>query len=149
MSPLHDNLTIASDPNLNNNFNFTLAADASRCPFSAHIRKTNPRADLPHTAVDPHRIIRAGLPYGPEGTVNPTLSAYTHHLSAFILVTAQEASSNTTSTERGLAFGNSSISNYIFSHKSLVNSVAYQSDISAGFEFLQETWANNPGYMIH
>lgn len=38
------------------------------CPIGAHIRKTNPRNDQPggRPAVNPHRVIRAGIPYGPE-----------------------------------------------------------------------------------
>lgn len=112
LSPLQDNLTISSNPNLINDFNFTLAGDNSLCPFAAHIRKTNPRSDLPETVDDAHRIIRGGTPYGPE-------------------VTPAEAASNTTTIPRGLAF------------------VAYQSNIANGFQFLQHTWANNPGFLPH
>ncbi|KAJ7885150.1 fungal peroxidase [Mycena olivaceomarginata] len=56
-----------------------------RCPFSAHIRKTRPRADLGTPEETVHHIMRAGIPYGPE-------------------VSDAEAASSTTSTERGLAF---------------------------------------------
>jgi deferrochelatase/peroxidase EfeB len=54
LSPLQDDPALGIDPTRNNNFNFShpeiagfaLASDESRCPFSAHIRKTHPRADL-------------------------------------------------------------------------------------------------------
>ncbi|KAJ7624872.1 fungal peroxidase [Roridomyces roridus] len=45
-------------------------------------------------------------------------------------VTPGEASSQTTRVERGMAF------------------VAYQSNIVAGFQFLQQTWLNNPNFFI-
>ncbi|KAJ7752427.1 fungal peroxidase [Mycena maculata] len=108
LSPLFDDPALGNDTQQNNNFtyaapgsNFSDPTDQSKCPLSAHIRKTRPRADL-------------GLP---ENT--------THHI---VRVTAAEAASNTTQIERGLAF------------------VAYQSDISLGFEFLQEKWANNANF---
>lgn len=53
----------------NNNFdfthaNFSITTDQTHCPFSAHIRKTRPRADLVAPA---NSIIRSGIPYGSEG----------------------------------------------------------------------------------
>ncbi|KIJ37003.1 hypothetical protein M422DRAFT_178598 [Sphaerobolus stellatus SS14] len=114
LSPLFDDPELAADPNRNNNFNYTHAgfdftSDQTHCPFSAHIRKTAPRADLSPINVKNH-IIRSSIPYGPE-------------------VTPEEASSNTTTVERGLAF------------------VAYQSALANGFHFLQQTWANNPKFI--
>ena len=54
----------------NNNFDFSqpgfsLVDDQSHCPFSAHIRKTRPRADDSNSNII-NQIIRAGIPYGPE-----------------------------------------------------------------------------------
>ena len=37
-------------------------SDQSKCPFTAHIRKTRPRADFPVTNTQNH-IIRSGIPY--------------------------------------------------------------------------------------
>ncbi|KAJ7698722.1 hypothetical protein B0H17DRAFT_1196819 [Mycena rosella] len=90
LAPLVDDPALGADPTRNNNFAFahpdtTLATDQSRCPFSAHIRKTRPRADLGTPEDATHHIMRAGIPYGPE-------------------VTDAEASSSTTSAECGLAF---------------------------------------------
>ncbi len=92
ITPLVDDPTLGADPQSNNNFDFAHAAsslisDQSRCPFSAHIRKTNPRADLADANTINHAI-RAGTPYGPE-------------------VSSSEASSNTSTQDRGMAFGKS------------------------------------------
>ncbi|KAJ6501273.1 fungal peroxidase [Mycena vulgaris] len=90
LAPLFDDPTLGSDPTRNNDFTFAhsdsvLGTNQTRCPFSAHIRKTRPRADLGTPEETAHHIMRAGIPYGPE-------------------VGDDEAASNTTSTERGLAF---------------------------------------------
>ncbi|KAF8590826.1 fungal peroxidase [Ramaria rubella] len=115
LTPLFDDPVLGADPTRNNNFTFAhpgedILSNQTRCPFSAHIRKTNPRADFNPQNVVNH-IIRAGIPYGPE-------------------VTPAEATSNTTTTERGLAF------------------VAYQSDLGKGFHFLQNTWADNVNFIF-
>ncbi|KAJ7255242.1 fungal peroxidase [Mycena rebaudengoi] len=85
LAPLADDPVLGADPNRNNNFTFAGVTDQSRCPFSAHIRKTRPRSDLGTPEDSSHHIMRAGIPYGPE-------------------VTDEEAAASTTSTERGLAF---------------------------------------------
>ncbi|KAJ7154720.1 fungal peroxidase [Mycena filopes] len=90
LAPLTDDPALGADPTRNNNFTFvhsgsTLATDQTHCPFSAHIRKTRPRADLGTPEDTTHHIMRAGIPYGPE-------------------VSDSEAAAGTTSTERGLAF---------------------------------------------
>ncbi|KAJ7098358.1 hypothetical protein C8R44DRAFT_748201 [Mycena epipterygia] len=113
LSPLFDNPELGANATLNNNFTFaepgqtkSNITDQTKCPFSAHIRKVRPRADLGLPENTTHHIVRGGIPYGPE-------------------VTADETASNTTEIERGLAF------------------VAYQSNLTNGFQFLQHTWANN------
>jgi len=91
LSPTQDDPALAADPQRNNNFTFrtTDEADQSRCPFAAHIRKTNPRADLidkfGEGSVANHSIMRAGIPFGPE-------------------VTNDEAQSGRTRVSRGLSF---------------------------------------------
>ncbi|KAJ7037240.1 fungal peroxidase [Mycena alexandri] len=94
LSPMFDDPALGADDNRNNNFTFaepgqsqSNLTDQSKCPLSAHIRKTRPRADLglPENSTSFHHIVRAGIPYGPE-------------------VTPDETSSNTTEIERGLAF---------------------------------------------
>ncbi|KAJ7143350.1 fungal peroxidase [Mycena crocata] len=114
LAPLFDDPELGANASRNNDFDYTEpgASDQSKCPFSAHIRKTRPRADigLPENKTSNHHIVRGGIPYGPE-------------------VTDDEASSNTTQIERGLAF------------------VAYQSSLANGFQFLQQLWANNPSFV--
>jgi deferrochelatase/peroxidase EfeB len=143
-APFHDIPEIAKDPNQVNDFQYTSRypdsiQDQTRCPFSAHLRKTNPRGDVHRNGLEPddeeklaiRRIIRQGITFGPE-------------------VTEEEKKNKKSSTspklERGLLF------------------VAYQSSISNGFsfiqqrqftltspffmpdQFLQTVWANNPGF---
>nr|UQK85136.1 dye decolorizing peroxidase [uncultured fungus] len=85
LAPLADDPALGADPNRNNNFTFGSVTDQTKCPFSAHIRKTRPRSDLGTPEDSAHHIMRAGIPYGPE-------------------VTAAETKASKTSTERGLAF---------------------------------------------
>ncbi|KAJ7113133.1 fungal peroxidase [Mycena epipterygia] len=94
LAPLVDDPALGADPTRNNDFTYALpgqtvanSTDQTRCPFSAHIRKTRPRADLglPENQTSTHHIVRGGIPYGPE-------------------VSTVEASTNTTQIERGLAF---------------------------------------------
>ena len=128
LAPEADDPALGADPNRNNNFDYrhagsSLATDQSHCPFSAHLRKVNPRADLGDTNTINHAM-RAGTPYGPE-------------------VTDAEASSNTTQTDRGLAFGASSgSSNNTPYTDTQVSEVMYQSNIGNGFAFQQVVWAN-------
>jgi Dyp-type peroxidase family len=109
--PTADNLVDAADPNKRNDFDYSDDPNQVRCPFTAHLRKMNPRASkvpgLP--IVQTRRIIRQGIPYGPE-------------------VDREEAQSSTTKHDRGLLFA------------------CYQSDLSNGFHFLQQIWANNTGF---
>ncbi|KIJ38727.1 hypothetical protein M422DRAFT_176170, partial [Sphaerobolus stellatus SS14] len=115
LAPVTDNLAIANNHAMINNFDYThqgsdITTDQTHCPFTAHTRKTAPRADLTPVDVN-HHILRAGIPYGPE-------------------LTSGEIASGKTSQDRGLAF------------------VAYQSNLGAGFQFLQQKWANNPNFVF-
>jgi Dyp-type peroxidase family len=126
LTPSQDDTTLAADPQRNNNFDFSDDQGERRCPFGAHIRKANPRADLAISSrepigapsavsqgdVSPRRIIRQGIPYGEE-------------------VTAGEATAGKSTEDRGLMF------------------VCYQSSIVNQFEFLQISWANNSGFIFN
>ena len=87
LTPAQDDSTMGPDPQRNNNLDFADDQAQRRCPFGAHIRKTNPREDLvpQEKGVDPHRIIRAGIPYGPE-------------------VSSAEETAGATQQDRGLMF---------------------------------------------
>lgn len=109
-----------ADPAQNNNFRYAFPHDQEtqdRCPFAAHTRKTNPRADLEdhvtpngplpvpppnQSATSLRRILRRGIQFGPEMTEAEKTSGKTEH-------------------ERGLLFA------------------AYQSVIPNGFEFIQKS----------
>jgi Dyp-type peroxidase family len=51
-----------------NDFRYADDADGRRCPLGAHIRRANPRDALGHDGLLTmrHRIVRRGMPYGPE-----------------------------------------------------------------------------------
>ena len=90
VTPTVDNPAIANDPKQNNNFRYDFPDDSQtqdRCPFAAHTRKTNPRADLESLGIstETRRIIRRGCPFGPE-------------------VNAAERTAHTTQLNRGLIF---------------------------------------------
>lgn len=153
LAPLADDPSLGADPNRNNNFDYShagsdLTSDQSRCPFSAHIRKTRPRSDLGNTNLV-NQAIRAGIPYGPE-------------------VSDSESNAGVTSQDRGLAFGESSVyflmseepfpalCLFVWSHLvreatllKLSYVVEYQSSIGNGFRFQQVAWANNPRCVTH
>ena len=79
-----DDPALGADASRNNDFKFT-AGNQDACPFAAHIRKMNPRNDLPEDTIKPHMILRRGIPFGPE-------------------VSDDERQSNATTSERGLLF---------------------------------------------
>ena len=85
ITPLRDDPALAEDPKRNNRFCFDPDSQEA-CPFAAHVRKMNPRGDIPlETAINPHRILRRGIPYGPE-------------------VCEEEKAHNRTRDDRGLLF---------------------------------------------
>ncbi|KAI0399119.1 Dyp-type peroxidase [Xylaria palmicola] len=61
LTPTRDDPTLAHAQD----FAFNPASQ-EKCPFAAHIRKTNPRGDLPSTVRETRRIIRRGIAFGPE-----------------------------------------------------------------------------------
>ncbi|CAN8096673.1 unnamed protein product [Discula destructiva] len=131
VTPLRDDPKLAADPTKNNVFTFDPASQ-EKCPFAAHIRKMNPRGDLANTqaAINPHRVIRRGIQYGPE-------------------VTEHESKHNKTEKDRGLLFVSyqSSLANgFQFLQKNWANSVNFppQKPQQPGFDPLigQVTNAN-------
>jgi Dyp-type peroxidase family len=67
LAPEHDDPTLGADPNRNNNFSYADDMDGLKCPFSAHIRRINPRDALKKdlVAVNLHHVLRRGTNYGP------------------------------------------------------------------------------------
>ncbi len=91
VTPTVDDPDLGADPTRNNDFSYNSVfpndqQTQDRCPFAAHVRKTNPRADLAKFGgTEIRRIIRSGIQFGPE-------------------VSAAEAAAGKTSQDRGLLF---------------------------------------------
>lgn len=56
-------------PGKENDFTYADDPAGAKCPLHAHIRKANPRGEVPHEIMDPEsqthvRIVRRGIPYG-------------------------------------------------------------------------------------
>jgi Dyp-type peroxidase family len=107
-----------------NDFNFDADTDGLLCPFHAHIRKTNPRGDvkrqfgLPDDEGDRRPIMaRRGMTYGEDRPL-------TTDRSDFAEPPGQEPTGDV-----GLLF------------------MAYMADLEAQFEFTQQSWANNAGFV--
>jgi len=117
ITPFQDDPALGTDPTKNNDFFFAGEISSQlRCPFAAHVRKTNPRDDLevppppiPSIPIEGKRIMRRGVQFGPE-------------------VTREEASTGKTQHGRGLLFA------------------CYQTSLVNGFQFLQHSWANNANF---
>jgi Dyp-type peroxidase family len=66
LAPLRDDASLGGDDRRNNDFAFGDDRFQQKCPYAAHIRKVYPRDDAAKAEVLRHRIIRAGIPFGPE-----------------------------------------------------------------------------------
>jgi Dyp-type peroxidase family len=74
LAPDQDDPQLGADRKGNNSFSYADDMNGLRCPFSAHIRRINPRDALKDdiVQVDLHRFIRRGTNYGlplPEGVL--------------------------------------------------------------------------------
>jgi len=67
LSPDRDNPALGADANRNNEFSYADDMKGFKCPFSAHIRRINPRDALKDDIVDVniHKFLRRGTNYGP------------------------------------------------------------------------------------
>src|SRR5262249_9806454 len=63
----HDDPALGADSNRNNQFSYSDDMEGLKCPFSAHIRRVNPRDALKNdlVAVNLHHFMRRGTNYGP------------------------------------------------------------------------------------
>jgi Dyp-type peroxidase family len=68
LAPIDDKPSLAADNRRINDFGYGGDPWQRACPYAAHIRKTNPRDDMPKERAEMlrHRIIRQGIPFGPE-----------------------------------------------------------------------------------
>ena len=124
LSPDHDNQT------LGNRDDFLYADDAEglRCPLGAHVRRTNPRDVLKPYPVpqslsmtEAHRLLRRGRVYGP-----PLFDAASLHRGS--PDRAPLADIRDDGQLRGIHF------------------VALNASLKSQFEFVQQTWCNNPHF---
>src|SRR5262245_45016431 len=67
LAPEHDDPKLGADANRNNEFSYASDMQGLKCPFSAHIRRVNPRDALKNdvVAVNLHHFLRRGTNYGP------------------------------------------------------------------------------------
>jgi len=67
LAPDRDDPQLGSDPSRNNAFSYADDMKGLKCPFSAHIRRVNPRDALRDevVAVNLHHFLRRGTNYGP------------------------------------------------------------------------------------
>ena len=67
LAPDRDDPALGMDANRNNDFSYASDMKGLRCPFSAHIRRVNPRDALKNdiVAVNLHHFLRRGTNYGP------------------------------------------------------------------------------------
>lgn len=67
LAPEHDDANLGADASRNNCFSYADDLQGLKCPFSAHIRRVNPRDALKHdvVAVNLHYFLRRGTNYGP------------------------------------------------------------------------------------
>jgi deferrochelatase/peroxidase EfeB len=95
ITPYKDDPDLANDPESNNNFDFSRDKTQNRCPFAAHIRKSNPRSDLSYfggTTI--RRIWRQGIPFGPEVTQEEHKKAKTLHTRGLLFACYQSSIDN-------------------------------------------------------
>jgi Dyp-type peroxidase family len=104
LAPLRDNPALGADAKRNNDFGYADDPFQRKCPYGAHIRKANPRDDVPGQRAEilTHRIIRASIPFGPEVEPGETT---TRHSRGLMFVCYQ------TSIERQFEFIQRSYSN--------------------------------------
>jgi Dyp-type peroxidase family len=74
LAPLRDDPRLGADDRRNNDFEFGDDRFQRKCPYAAHIRKVYPRDDVTLAEAQRHRIIRAGIPFGPEVEPGETTS---------------------------------------------------------------------------
>ena len=81
LAPQRDDPRLGGDDLCNNNFEFGDDPSQRKCPYAAHIRKAYPRDDTASEAeVQRHRILRAGIPFGPEVAPGETTTRHSRGL---------------------------------------------------------------------
>lgn len=90
LTPFRDDPELAT----RNDFSF-VSGSQEQCPFAAHVRKMNPRGDLDVvTAINPHRVMRRGIQYGPEVNEHEKKTQKTEKDRGLLFVCYQSSLSN-------------------------------------------------------
>jgi Dyp-type peroxidase family len=76
LAPLRDNPRLGANDSRNNDFELGDDRFQRKCPYAAHIRKVYPRDDVTPAEALRHRIIRAGIPFGPEVAPGETTTSH-------------------------------------------------------------------------
>jgi Dyp-type peroxidase family len=82
LAPLEDKPWLGGDAMRNNDFGYAGDPFQRACPYAAHIRKANPRDDVPGERAEMlrHRIIRQSISFGPEVMPGETRTAHSRGL---------------------------------------------------------------------
>ena len=125
-----DDPALGADYDRNNLFQFAEHDTAGhRCPVGSHIRRTNPRDGLQPGPVESrdnaskHRLVRRGRVYGPSYPPDVV-----QHLIDIKTSIGSERFTEMLDAPRGLIF------------------IAINADIKRQFEFVQQTWINDPKF---
>lgn len=130
LRPDQDDPELGRDYDRNNCFEFATDDMAGyRCPVGSHVRRSNPRDALepgPKESLDnsnKHRLIRRGRVYGPAYHPDVVERLHAHKREHGLAEFAAEQDE-----PRGLIF------------------IAINADIKRQFEFVQQTWINDPKF---
>ncbi|CCO35231.1 Peroxidase 2 Short=MsP2 [Rhizoctonia solani AG-1 IB] len=94
VTPLQDDPKLAKDRQRNNDFVYPQVSGddgQTACPYAAHIRKTNPRNDIADAGVERASVIRAGIPYGPEVSLDEKHENHTEHSRGLAFISYQSS----------------------------------------------------------
>jgi Dyp-type peroxidase family len=80
LAPMRDDPRLGGDDKRNNDFEFAEDRFQRKCPYAAHIRKVYPRDDVNEAEAQRHRIIRQGIPFGPEVAVGEATTRHSRGL---------------------------------------------------------------------
>jgi len=117
-----------------NNFNYAEDTKGTKCPFHAHIRKTNPRGDKGDSLESleeqrQHRIVRRAIPYGGTSPEQQALTSAISRLQDHLTSLPQERLQVEEHEQVGLLF------------------LCFQRDIFNQFMFMQKSWVNQKNFV--
>ncbi|MFH5926504.1 Dyp-type peroxidase [Roseomonas xinghualingensis] len=121
LAPMQDDPLLGADKMRSNDFDFGPDPHQRRCPYAAHIRKTYPRDDL-NDAGPPALAGESGEASVQTRRIRRAGIPFGPEIAADEKIGAEQS--------RGLMF------------------VCYQTSIVEQFEFIQQSWSNNPGFVF-